>query len=274
MNKTMKLVACSLLLLPFLASAENWYQVEIIAFQYVEPEGEPELWASHPGEPEWHRGMFLFSSEAESRAHFGTEHVKEAEEEIAVVEEEPTHEPGFVSVGELVGANAKEQTPAKKAITEAPFVHLSSRNYTMQGVEKIINENPNYEILTHVAWRQPGLTGREVESVRIFGGNELGEGPDNHPLWKMEGLVTFKKSRFLHIDADVVLREPGSGSSGSFESAQELGLLNGSGNRVYRAPNLTTYRMQQSQRVRTDKLYYYDHPLMGMIVKVTPYEPA
>ncbi len=275
MNKILKLITYKLLLCPILVlAADDWYQIEVITFQYLQPEGEVELWASHPGEPEWQQSMFLYESEALARAHLEPEPVEEVAVEIEVAEPEPEDNMGFVTVGELVGAKEEPAPAEDKTITEIPFVKLSTRQYTMQGVEKIIEENPSYKIMSHVAWRQPALNGREVENIRIFGGKSLGTGPDQNPLWELEGLVTFKKSRFMHIEADVVLREPGSSASGSFDSPQALGLIDSNTGRSYKSPNLTTYRLKQSQRVRSDKLYYYDHPLIGMIVKITPYEPS
>ncbi len=236
MNRTLKLILCKLLLLPLLAvAAEDWYQIELIAFQYVNPEGDPELWASHPGEPNWSSGMNLYASQDAARAARGVVDTLPATANVTPNDEGDEH--GFVTVGQLVGAETQTtQVPIKK-IREMPFVSLSQSQNTLQGVEKIMTENPNYKILARAAWRQPALSGREVETVHVYGGKSAN-------AWDIEGLVTFKKSRYLHLDADFLLREGD-----------------------------TTYRMSQSQRVRSGKLYYYDHPLMGLIVKITPYEP-
>lgn len=42
--------------------------------------------------------------------------------------------------------------------------------------------------------------------------------------------------------------------------------------RYYRAERTAT--MRQSRRMRSNELHYIDHPLMGLLIKIMPYEPA
>ena len=58
---------------------------------------------------------------------------------------------------------------------------------------------------------------------------------------------------YLHVDADLV----------HFRRAP-----------VGSEVDATQFRMQQSRRLRSKEVHYIDHPLFGLIVLITPYEPA
>jgi len=37
-------------------------------------------------------------------------------------------------------------------------------------------------------------------------------------------------------------------------------------------PVLQDYRLYETRRMRSKEIHYFDHPMMGIVVKVTPYE--
>lgn len=314
----LKTIACSLFFMANLAFANEWYQVEVIVFEHPLDETQPsELWATHPGEPNWQKSRLLMDKNSASQlvvsneADYADYEVRKAEYDIkkaeydAAVQAEKEKPPipdnayyeenGYYYdddddiIGPITDYQARHAVlPEPPSPPEAPnitvdsngmlgseiaFTELSPSQFTLTGVLNKLNAQGGYRVMAHTAWRQPALSNNQTEAVRIFGGNILGQ-DTNGPTYEFEGLVTFKKSRYLHVEADLVLREKTSGGGyGNYASPQELGLLDYDRGARYKAPSYTRFRLTQSQRVRSNKLYYYDHPLMGMIVKVSPYEP-
>lgn len=283
---------------PFAQAA--WYQIEVIAFEHQNTD-DAEAFTSDVGEPQWSKGTYLLNedeaaerrqeliakAQAEERADAAAAAAPapEAQPKPQASAEAPPPE-GFVSVESLLAKDAPKPAPkaepaapqpvASKKINEVPFVDLPSSAFTMNRVESFLENNRDYRILTHVAWRQPALSGN-TEMVRIYGGDVVASGsnlrydqPDK--IWQFEALMTLSQSKYFHIDVDAVLRESGYHYDASdYITADDLGLVSNDEGERYRNPKITTYRISQAQKVKGGQLYYFDHPLMGMIVKITPY---
>jgi hypothetical protein len=263
MNKTFRLIsmACTLLLCSNLSFAEDWYQVEVIAFEYVHPnEDEIELWDSHPGEPDWKKGIYL-TDEATAKAR--------RKEELAKAS------PVSAAPNTPVQSAPDTDLPSQPVVPAGPeplaYVALPTSQFTMQSVAAKLSKKDAYRVLSHSAWRQPATSNKGSESVRIFGGRLLDKDDPSNPHYEFDGLVTLKSTRYLHLDVDAILREQTSSSGGKYDSPADLGLLESSNNGRDRTAVYQIYRLMQSQRVRSNKLYYFDHPLMGVIVKISPY---
>lgn len=92
----------------------------------------------------------------------------------------------------------------------------------------------------------------------------------------VEGIVSLRRGRFLHVAADLLLRLPpgeGLGEADGPEAGAAPGeaAADGAAEPAPALPRL--FRMRQSHQVPPGKLYYFDHPLFGMLVQVEPYEP-
>lgn len=289
MIKTFRVVtiACAALLYSNISLADDWYQVEVIVFEYTHPNQDAiELWDDHPGEPDWKQGMYLTdeaTAKAKRKQVLAASTPEEgpptaaqaAESGEAPAPSSSTDVPkqSFITAEEAI-TGKPDQAPAAPP-TEAPlaFVALPSSEFTLGSVMNKLSKQNSYRILAHAAWRQPSLGGNELETVHLVGGTLLDKGSDNSDAhYEFEGLITLKTSRFLHLDVDAVLRERDSQNlGGKYDSPADLGLLESTNNGQDRMPVYQSYRLTQSQRVRSNKLYYFDHPLMGIIVKISPY---
>lgn len=269
--------------------ADDWYQVEVVVFEYTHPNRDDiELWDNHPGEPDWRKGEYLMDEESAKAQR------KQALQASIPQEGPPTaeqaraagYEPApstrmdvpnqtFVSVEEII--TGQTDNPAQMPATPAPeepiaFVSLPSSEFSLGPVINKLSRQGAYRILSHVAWQQPGVKSNSHETVHITGGTLLDNSREKGPSYEFEALITLKTSRFLHLDVDAILREQRSESiKGNFESASELGLLESFDSSRDKVEIYQTYRLNQSQRIRTNKLYYFDHPLMGVIIKVSPF---
>lgn len=313
-------IGCMALFFSNLSFAEDWYQIEVIAFEYAHPNAaDIELWENQPGEPDWKSGISL-TDEATAKARRQQEEAAKPAAAPKPPTPEPTHaqapEQNIVTQGDH-GDDEDSDTPppppapAPKPVQPAPapastevsgqkfvtveeiltgqqdqhgqaapttsgqmlldFVGLPSSQFTMSDVERKLHRQGTYKILTHTAWRQAAFTGNGNQGVHIFGGRVLDhEGPLGN-RYEFEGLISLKSSRYLHLDVDALLRSVMKEQGSKYDAPADLALLENTQHGNERSHVYQVFRLEQSQRVRSNKVYYFDHPLMGVIVKISPY---
>ena len=106
-----------------------------------------------------------------------------------------------------------------------------------------MKEDGRYRILLHKRWVQNPEAKSTSQMVRLDDGVEL------------DGFLRFYLSRFLHVEVDLALTKPTSG--GLFSNDADINQL---------------YRLTQQRRVKSQEINYFDHPLFGALVRVTPTE--
>ena len=89
-------------------------------------------------------------------------------------------------------------------------------------------------VLEHIAWRQVPR-GRDSDTWYEIGDGRLG------------GLIRLTRGRFLHLDADLALREPGSDQP---------------------------VHIKFNRRMRSGELHYVDHPKLGILIQAERYTGA
>lgn len=120
----------------------------------------------------------------------------------------------------------------------------------------------DYRPLYHVAWRQPvDPPDRAKQIYFALLPEDGGEASDFNPP-RLEGTLKFSIKRYLHVDADIELHK----LAGTGQIQADDGSF-GFGRRFKH------YRMQQRQRMRSGKLHYLDHPVLGMLIIAHRYEP-
>lgn len=102
---------------------------------------------------------------------------------------------------------------------------------SLAGVRSQLDNSGGYRVLDHIAWQQPGLSESSAIPVRIQSPGVL------------DGTITVTLSRFLHVYTD--MQYSGAGLS---EPVQ----------------------IKAHRRMRSRELHYIDHPLIGMIISITP----
>jgi hypothetical protein len=104
---------------------------------------------------------------------------------------------------------------------------------------------------------------------------EEAELPDPVLFYRIDGTVMLRRSRFLHLDIDIELRqatfyEPPppltpllGGESESDETGEpELPL----------APSFLIHQLEQSRQVKSQRMQYFDSPVLGVLAWITPFE--
>lgn len=111
-----------------------------------------------------------------------------------------------------------------------------------------------YRPLMHLIWEQPGEADRPA-SVVDFDALRLGN-PE------IEGEARLSRSRFLHLQLDLRFRggEPSQAVPVATrgEHGPEVELM------------VPEYRLEESRRMRSGELHYFDHPAFGVIALIQP----
>jgi len=124
---------------------------------------------------------------------------------------------------------------------------LTAKQLQLHGAYNRLNRLALYTPIKHAGWLQElneKDTIRPIHVLKNFGSGAL------------DGTITFRRGRFLHIDLDLQLNEHGHivGQSpiSNFEEPTPASL----------------YRLKQTRRIKTGDLHYFDHPKFGVMVKV------
>jgi hypothetical protein len=138
-----------------------------------------------------------------------------------------------------------------------PYRPLPASERRLNGVWDSFRNSRDYRPLYHIAWRQQVVDPEQAQALYIYLPPDKGEaGPLNPP--KLEGRIKFGVKRYLHLETDLLLRLP---------------LADQADGNLSMGPALRSYRMQDRLRMRSGKLHYLDHPVLGVLVEAERYEP-
>lgn len=161
--------------------------------------------------------------------------------------------------------------PDRQALRQGAWQALPDDRLSLTSMRQQMERSGEYRSLFHSSWRQPMRERDQTLPVHIQGGREL---PPDPALYRS----SFSDSSFSNSDADTYDEAPPLDGSPQYELQ---GTLNLSVSRfLHIDPNLWFTRVDsdnqryyvnidQSRRMRSDELHYIDHPLFGIIVKVT-----
>ena len=160
----------------------------------------------------------------------------------------PERAPNFATAMDLIEQNSAIGKPAGQGFRALPGSALK-----LAGVYQRLRGSANYKPILHKAWRQPGYSANSVRQVYVSTKPssrrdtnsfdiELGRtSADDAGDW-VEGTLGLQGGRLLHIGAKF----------------------------VYRNEEITT-SIGEFRQIKLKQLHYFDHPLFGVIVQVTPY---
>lgn len=93
------------------------------------------------------------------------------------------------------------------------------------------------------------------------------------PLYRLDGTVQLRRSRFLHVDIDLEFRVDDPAWDLAFPPLDRPGqasVLSALPGASEQAPEpFRIHRLKQSRQVRTDALNYFDSEFLGVLVRVT-----
>lgn len=127
---------------------------------------------------------------------------------------------------------------------------LGSDAYQLAGIAGSMKRSGRYKPLLHVAW-QERVAGRSSARAVALPLNGAGGGE------YVTGTARVGLGRYLHLDLDLELHEPARHDVAG-------------GDAYYGDP--PDYRLQESRRMRSKEIHYFDHPLFGALAIITPVE--
>lgn len=173
----------------------------------------------------------------------------------------------------------------------ALFEPVPSTEYQLKSEARALKRSARYNVLLHTAWRQPGLApehaiavdidqplGSEPAETPTATGSSLtpsGSGPYTAPAsqtdtavepkarQRLEGSLRLHLSRYLHLAVDLTY------FNGDMTTPEHQFLSDALAVEVVPL----SFHLQESRRLRSGELHYFDHPVLGVVALVTPYEP-
>lgn len=138
--------------------------------------------------------------------------------------------------GELWAQEKVRPLPDETAIAELSGMPEDSESVIAQAAEQI-SKDSDYRLLLHGYWQQTAEAKSDTKPIRLATSDGT-----------LDGLFRFYLSRFLHVDVNLQLRQPGA-------TADSAPLV---------------MRLREHRRIRTQDVHYFDHPRFGMLVRITP----
>jgi len=128
----------------------------------------------------------------------------------------------------------------------------------------------SYTLLYHQAWRQM-IYGRKT-NLAISGGKTVGDHQE------LEGSIALSVGQYLKIQTNLWLTQFAVAGTNITETWPELPQLPNSGfsdtqkNSDFLIKRIV--KISQERSMRSNEIHYIDHPLLGIIIKIVPYDPG
>jgi hypothetical protein len=257
------------------AAQQRWFQIEVLAFSRQAPD-QQEQWPTNikPGYP--HTLIEL---------------------------KDPQQLPEVAATESTDGEQAAPAEIAKPDIEREPYYLLpaSERKLTRQATS--LQREGGYQVLFHQSWRQPiNASARNAPAIFIQGGSSYGQHSE------LEGSITLSMPQLLQVNTRLWLtrfepnygQEPGEwvalpktpiqlraelqaeahmepttlfGGSKDWQSndTSVLPVFKNEAAEPYIPQRIIL--QEEERRMRAGELHYIDHPILGVVIQITPYEP-
>ena len=177
-----------------------------------------------------------------------------------------------------IGLNPDAESQAANDIQDGAFQLLPNSERILKSAAQRIKASADLRLLSHLAWRQPVLDRQQAQAILIQTGEQF------NSEFELEGTITISRGRYLHARTNLFFSE-----FEQMKSSQELDWtvfeedqldfgqrewnagLNQQAIAETQFVRSATANLSQSRRMRSEELHYIDHPLFGMLVKITPY---
>lgn len=285
---------------------EQWYQIELLIFSYpLDGDANQEFWFERP-RLTYPQRIVELTSAVPTEIILNNPSNSFNEESSFISSEEPRDlelDPKQTNLidDELEPQSNSTASPLPQitvTLEQQPFSLLDKDQLTFHSFLRRLTRQKDIRLLYHSAWRQPIEKRDQAESILIRGGDKY----DDH--YELEGSVSFGLERYLHIKTNLwfstfisnVGQEnrwpilpplPITSSQQAEKKQTDPFLINSKDNQSTTKNHFNqlffgstenlylvdkTVPMQQDRRMRSGELHYIDHPLMGLLVRVTPYE--
>lgn len=153
---------------------------------------------------------------------------------------------------------ARALAPAQNPVTI--YQSLPNTYYGMGRDIAALRKARSYPVLAHFVWLQPAGAPRSSHRVRVYGGatyDTAGNVVESSAAryWQLDGFVRVSRPYTFQVDTSLVLTLP----------KAVMGSLT---NKTLDAP-VYQFVLTQSEHPKLKEIYYFDHPLFGMLLQIT-----
>ena len=167
---------------------------------------------------------------------------------------------------------------------EESYKILDSSHYNLTDEVEKISESETQRVIFHTAWRQPGLD--KKLALPIYFKQEVSLPPvleDENNTSKtqdipaniktlpsiLEGILRVTLARYLHLEAELTLQEK---LPEVKITDNPFSVLDNENERDKIKKQGVIHLKQDRRRIRSNELHYIDHPVLGILINITPYE--
>ena len=143
----------------------------------------------------------------------------------------------------------QEETIEKDFGNATAFTKLDLEEMELSDIISSLESSDDYKTLLFSSWRQPGYGVKNPKRVYLsevaskFRDEDIDPEIQELGMLVVEGLVGIKVSKLLHVELDFIYYHRG-----------------------------TPVRLKERRKVRLRETHYFDHPLFGLVVRISPYE--
>ena len=285
---------------------DRWYRVELLVFSH-ENARSAEQWDAIPSLAYPAAARFLVEPdrvEANLDLYRADSVVDEYGRQILTILPDPGESPEQ-DIPDAPDPNIPSaETETTEPRLPTPFVALPARQREFRGKAAYMQRSGRYRTLFHQAWVQPVAESEGALPLILDRSGDTGDWP------RLQGSITLYLSRYLHLQTNLWLNTPGDYLPGEWQmpspplgppsviieelpieepeeqaafgeqwldteveptltgSEEEAAPEEGPLEPVYPWRHAVT--MQQKRRMRSNEVHYLDHPLFGLVIKLTP----
>jgi len=154
----------------------------------------------------------------------------------------PDLQPRYASHSVTIGEPQVSEYADPDALSQGAWQPLPGDQTVLQYMMERMAGTGEYRQLYHKAWRQPIGNKSETVPVYLRGGQILST--DDGQVPELEGTLQFHQSRYVHVEPRIWFNTQSHGQ------------------RFY-------VKIDESRRLTGHEVYYFDHPMFGMLVRIT-----
>ena len=172
---------------------------------------------------------------------------------------------------------------------KASYKKLNSSHYNLNDYVEKISESKTQRVIFHTAWRQPGLDKNtalpiyfkhEVAAPPVMENENSSENNNNEQVEAeqtevkttpstLEGVLRVTLARYLHLEAELTFQDK---LPEIIATDNPFSVLDTQSERDKIQKQGVIHLKQKRNRIRSKELHYIDHPVLGILINITPYE--
>lgn len=271
-------------------SSERWYQVEVTLFLHSFYDPQEEAWqqadsltASPAGTtrllsltellalPEWSETEQSTDMQNADQSGRSVSRTSRTQRDAVAVEQEAAPEPLINGPEPAHQSDFRIPDP----VTDG-FIALTPDDWNFSETNAALQRSAGYRVLYHNAWRQPMRLANATQDMVIQAGQQVGD------RYELEGTLRFyfnnRRDRII-LDNQLLLNiwgeteTPGTASNRITTGRAQASATGEAGSAVSSTASIAqSIPVMTTRELRSDEFHYLDHPVVGALVEVFPYE--